>query len=615
MCGIAGFYSIKNVFSKEDLERMTASLAHRGPENQSLFYEHNVGLGHRRLKIIDLSDDANQPMITQSGNSIIVFNGEIYNYKEIQKQFNISAKTTSDTEILLEAYEKVGPEILNHLNGMFAFAVYDKVKKEIFLARDRMGIKPIYYYWDGENFAFASELKSLLQAKFINETKKINYTTINEYLHLGYVPEPNSIFENIFKFPSGSFASISDEKFQIENYWDLDNQLKSEVITDFNTAKSQLKELVTNSVQHRLISDVPFGTLLSGGVDSSLVTAVAQSVSSEKIKTFSIGFNESKFNEAHHAQKVAKFLETDHHEFIVSHDDAKELIDSVVDSYDEPYADASAIPTMLVSKLARQHVTMTLSGDGGDELFHGYGAYNWAKRLNSPLIKAFRKPTSKALKHLSNKYKRASTLFEYENIETIKSHIFSQEQYFFTRKEIGQLIKPEFQKEILLNEETPLVRNLTPAEKQAVFDLNYYLKDDLLVKVDRASMKYSLENRVPLLDHNIVEFALNLDPELKIKNGVQKFLLKELLYDYVPKEYFDRPKWGFSIPLADWLKTDLKYLIDKYLSKESVEDVGICDYSIINDLKSRYLLQNEDYLYNRLWNLIILHQFLRNISK
>jgi len=614
MCGIAGYYSTNSVFSKQELEDMTSSLEHRGPENQSVFVENHVGLGHRRLKIIDLSNDANQPMISHSGKYHIVFNGEIYNYKEIQEQYQIDSKTTSDTEILLEAYEKAGVEILKHLNGMFAFAVYNRVNDELFLARDRMGIKPIYYFFDGENFAFASELKSLLKSQFIHKSIKIDFSAVSAYLHLGYIPEPQSIYKNIYKFPSGAFASIKNSTLKIQSYWKINEHLKLEVISDFNEAKKQLRTLVTNSVKYRLMSDVPFGTLLSGGIDSSLVTAVAQSVSTEKIRTFSIGFKESKFNEAEHARKVAKYLDTEHHEFTVSHNEAKELVESIIDSYDEPFADSSAIPTMLVSKLARQHVTMTLSGDGGDELFHGYGFYNWANRMHNPLIRAFRKPIELTLSNLSNKYKRAAHLFAYEKTETIKSHIFSQEQYYFTRREIRDLLKPEFQNEISINENNSEIRNFSPAENQAIFDLKYYLKDDLLVKVDRASMKYSLENRVPLLDHNIVEFALNLNPELKIHKGIQKHLLKEVLYDYVPKEYFDRPKWGFGIPLVEWLKTDLKYLIDNYLSKESIDATGIFNYAVVQNLKERYLQQNENYLYNRLWQIIVLQMFLKKLQ-
>ena len=312
---------------------------------------------------------------------------------------------------------------------------------------------------------------------------------------------------------------------------------------------------------------MPYGTFLSGGIDSSLITAIASKVSSEKLNTFTIRFDDAKYNEADFAKKIAEYLGTNHHEFTVTYNDAKQLVDEITSVYDEPYADSSAIPTMLVSKLARQHVTMTLSGDGGDELFHGYGAYNWANRLNKPLVSTFRKPISKIFSLMADKYRRAGKVFDYQEISKIKSHIFSQEQYFFSNNELSELLTKEYQTEISYNENFEnLKRTLTPSESKALFDINYYLKDDLLVKVDRASMKYSLETRVPFLDYRIAEFASNISPELKMKNGIQKYILKELLYDYVPKEYFDRPKWGFAIPLKDWLKNDLRYLIENELS-------------------------------------------------
>lgn len=609
MCGITGFYSINKNISHETLRQITTQLTHRGPEFQSEYYLPHIGLGHRRLKIIDLSDAANQPMISKSGKLIIVFNGEIYNFQEIKARYQIQSQTNSDTEILLEAFEKKGPQILSELNGMFALAIYNTVNKKLFIARDRIGIKPLFYFWNGKDLVFASELKALTKVPLISKSLKINHSILNDFLHLGYIPEPNTIYQNIYKFPSGDFAWFDGQKLSVKSYWTLKDQIQPTVLSDFTEAKKQLKNLITNSVKHRLISDVPFGTFLSGGIDSSLVTAVAQSVSSEKIKTFSIGFKESKFNEAIFANKVAKHLKTEHHEFIVSENEAKELIETIIDSYDEPFADTSAIPTMLVSQMARKHVTMTLSGDGGDELFHGYGSYLWNERLNKMHISTFRKIIALSLKTQNSRYKRIANLFEYQNKAQLKSHIFSQEQYNFSQKEISTLLEKNTTPSIEENYEN-LARELTPAEQQALFDLHYYLKDDLLTKVDRASMKYSLETRVPLLDHNIVTFALNLDPKLKIKNGIQKYLLKELLYDYAPKQLFDRPKWGFSIPLEYWLKTDLKYLIDKYLNKATVEQFGLFKYSQIQELLTRYFSGKEDYLYQRIWLLIILHQFL-----
>ena len=363
-----------------------------------------------------------------------------------------------------------------------------------------------------------------------------------------------------------------------------------------------------------MISDVPFGTFLSGGIDSSLVTAIAQSNSDKPINTFSIGFNESKHNESSYAQAVAKQLGTKHHEFTVTEKDALELLDRMTDAYDEPFADSSGIPTMLVSKLARQHVTMTLSGDGGDELFHGYGSYLWAKRLANPLVKLFRKPIGSSLKGLkSSRYDRIATLFNYQDKENIKSHIFSQEIYYFSHAEIAELTGDLSIKFSADTFEVNTKRKLSPTEEQALFDIRFYLKDDLLAKVDRATMQFSLEARVPLLDYRIVEFALNVDPALKIKNGDAKYLLKQVLYDYLPASLFDRPKWGFSIPLDKWLQGDLNFLLEKFTSKEMCDKFGLINYAVLNKYKTEFK-NGKIFYYNRLWQIIVLHKTLEKLQ-
>lgn len=594
---------------------MTDAIAHRGPDANGYFMNECVGLGHRRLSILDLSSSANQPMFSTCGRYVIVYNGEVYNFKEIATELksikpHLNFKTISDTEIILEAFAQWGDSCVNKLNGMFAFSIYDKQNEEVFVCRDRMGIKPIYYYWDGENFVFASELKALKQLN--NKIDfKINAVAINEFLHLGYIPEPHSIYEHIQKFPAGTYLKIKDKKLSFTNYWNSINKIETEIETDYNKTKQTLKQLVESSVKYRMISDVPFGTFLSGGIDSSLVTAVAQKYSDKPVNTFSIGFKEGKHNEASFAKNVAGHLKTNHHEFIVTEKDAIDLVSQLPTVYDEPYADSSAIPTMLVSKLAKQYVSMTLSGDGGDELFLGYGAYKWAERLNNPVTNIFLKPLSLVFSQMGNGYKRVGELLNYKSETAKKSHIFSQEQYFFSRPEIKELMNLEYYREINLNDNYKnLQRSLSAGEEQALFDLNYYLKDDLLVKVDRATMHYSLETRVPLLDYRIVEFALNLSPQLKIHNGVSKYLLKEVLYDYVPKSFFDRPKRGFSIPLSKWLKNDLKFLVDTYLSESMVKKHGVVNYPQVEQLKQQFYKHNIDYLYNRIWLLVVLHQWL-----
>jgi asparagine synthase (glutamine-hydrolysing) len=612
MCGIAGFFSPGKKISQHDLELMTNSMSHRGPDAAGFFFneEKTVGLGHRRLSIIDLSDAANQPMISHSERYVIVFNGEVFNFREIKEQLKISTRTTSDTEIILEAFEKRGSSFVHLLNGMFAIAIYDKAEKKLFLFRDRLGVKPLYYFFDEQNFAFGSEIKTLTQIGFIKRQLKVYQPSVYTFLYAGYIPEPNTIYQNIQRLPAGSFAELANNQLQITSYWKPEEKITSAVNNNFEKAKSELKELLVSSVRYRMISDVPFGTFLSGGIDSSTVTAIAQSISEKPVKTFSIGFKEAKYNESEYARQVSKHLGTQHHEFKVTETDALELIERMMTAYDEPYADSSAIPTMLVSKLARKHVTMTLSGDGGDELFLGYGMYNWAKRLNNPLVKLMRKPLATSLSTLGNRYKRGAKVFNYHNEARIKSHIFSQEQYFFSEEELMQLMTKNYQQHILFNENifTPQ-RKLSTQEEQALFDIKYYLKDDLLVKVDIASMQFSLETRTPFLDYRVVEFALNLSENLKKKDAISKFLLKEILYDYVPKQIFERPKWGFSIPLAKWLKTDLHYLLEKYLNRQTIEKFAVVKWEKTDELLKRFAA-GEDFLYNRLWALILLHKWM-----
>ena len=612
MCGIAGFYSFNKRFSDSDLKKMTDSIAHRGPDADGFYHdtESGVGLGHRRLSILDLSTAANQPMQSHCGRYYICFNGEVYNYREIAEQLGIKCRTTSDTEVILEAFILKGVSFVHLLNGMFAIVIYDSRDKVMYMYRDRLGVKPFIYYWQNGDFVFASEIKALMALGEIKKSKTTKKESIYTFLNAGYIPEPYTVYNNVSKLPAGSYAVIRDGKMEITSYWKPEEKITADKLSDFNSAKVQLKDLLESSVKYRMISDVPFGVFLSGGIDSSTVAAIAQKVSTETIKTFSIGVKDEKMNETGFARSVSEYLKTDHYEFIVSERDSLELVDKMMVAYDEPYADSSAIPSMLVSKLARQHVTMALTGDGGDELFMGYGAYVWADRFEkNPLLKTLRSPISSALNLLSNKYKRASGLFDYSDQKRLKSHIFSQEQYYFSERELNGILNDQYINPLLFVEDYHgLQRKLSAKEEQALFDIKNYLKDDLLVKVDIASMQFSLEARPPFLDYRIVEFALNLDENLKLHDGVGKYLLKEVLYGYVPKHLFDRPKKGFSIPLAKWLHTDLKFLIDNYLSKTSIESAGFVKYEKVHELVKRFE-KGEDYLFNRLWVLILLHKW------
>lgn len=615
MCGISGYFSVEKHINEQDLKSITDAMPHRGPDASGIYQNEakTVGLGHRRLSIIDLSNAANQPMFSACGRFAMVFNGEVFNYMEIKNKLQLQCKTHSDSEVILEAFVKEGINVIHRFNGMFAIAIYDTVLDLLYLIRDRLGVKPLVYFQYNKTIAFASEIKGLLQSNFIKANIEVNKSAPYNFLYLGYVPEPYSAYTNIFKLPAGSYAIVKSGNIEIFDYWKPERKITENVITDFKDAKTKLNDLLLSSVKYRMVSDVPFGAFLSGGIDSSLVTAMAQRNSELPLNTFSIGFQEATHNESKFAKQVANHLGTNHTEFIVSEQDALELIDKIFTAYDEPYADSSALPTMLVSKLAKEKVTMVLTGDGGDELFHGYGAYHWAKRLDNPILKTVRKPLAAMLSMSNPVLRRGAKVLNYPNEQTLKSHIFSQEQYFFSQAELRQMLLPSLQQNLLLQEDVITKRKLSAIEAQSLFDIRYYLKDDLLVKVDRATMQFSLEARTPFLDYRVVEFALNLHESLKINNGIVKYLLKEVLYDYVPREIFNRPKWGFAIPLAKWMKRDLNYILTEWLSNENVEQCKIAKPEYVQKLKQRFM-NGEIILYNRLFALALLHQWMKKYA-
>lgn len=607
MCGFTGLVGFGN--NTEDVRKMTQRIAHRGPDAEGWWNDDVCSLGHRRLSIIDLSEAANQPMISHCGRYVMAYNGEIYNFRQIRDELGRSMNTTSDTEVILEAFAGWGPGFVHRLNGMFAIAIWDIQEKKLHLFRDRMGIKPLYYYHDGSEFAFASELKALTANQKIASTLSIDMQAVQYFLHLGVVPEPYSIFGQIRKFPKGSYAVFSGGQLSITTYWKPEEKIQASLLSDEQEATERLKTLLTESVRMRLMSDVPYGTFLSGGIDSSLVTAVAQSLLGEQLNTFTIGLSDEMFNEAGHARKISEYLGTRHHDFIISEQDALEQLPGLNDIFDEPFADSSAIPTLLVSQMSRRHVTMTLSGDGGDELFFGYGAYQWAQRLHYPFLKTFRRPVRDILRMGSSRMRRASWLFDTDKNTGIRPHIFSQEQYLFSEAEVRNMTGRLFESSSLCSYEKLIPdRDLTSSELQALFDIKYYLADDLLVKVDRASMYHSLETRVPLLDYRIAEFALNLSPELKYRNKQRKYLLKKVLYQYLPPEFFARPKRGFSIPLAKWMRGSLNEYMMDYLHSEklmSLLQLNIDDIPAVRKWKS-----GDDLYYNRVWQLVVLSKWL-----
>ncbi len=598
---------------------MVNVLRQRGPDASGTFINSGATtiLGHTRLSIIDLSESANQPFYSGSGRYVIVYNGEIYNYVSLQKilrhNHGIVFKTNSDTEVIVEGFGIWGAGIVDKLEGMFSLAIYDQQEHQLFLTRDRMGKKPLFYFQSDSIVAFASEIKSLLQIPFVSESRRINKRAVSHFLHLGYIPEPDTIFENIKKFPSANYAVYGKglpSEFQC--YWNNLTTESAELDISEEHAKASLGKLLEDSVKKRLVGDVSIGSFLSGGTDSSLITALAARQVSQKMKTFSIGFKDRKFDEAEYARRVAKHLGTDHNEFILEERKALEILPEYLNYFDEPFADPSAIPMMMVSKMARKEVKVVLTGDGGDELFQGYGSYRWADRLETLPFKLAGGMISK-LMGLSgaSRVQRVAHLVEPVKIGSIQSHIFSQEQYYFAQHEIKESIlkhKNEFVPFLYSQEDMNAA--LSASEKQARFDLSYYLKDDLLVKVDRASMYYGLECRCPLLDHGLVEFALTLPQSFKRKAGVSKWMLKEMLTEFLPDDLIHRPKWGFSVPMTTWLKGDLRYLIDNHLSKQALEETDLFQVEEVQSL-IRQFDQGKDYLYQRLWVLIVMQRWFR----
>lgn len=605
MCGIAGAFR-KDGIDMEKMKKATDTMYHRGPDAGGYYISPDaaVFLGHRRLSIIDLSVTANQPMASSDGRYEIVYNGEIYNFMELRHKLpGFSWHTSGDTEVILELFAAFGKESFSWLNGIFSFGIYDTLKQQLWLCRDQLGIKPLFIQKQEGQLLFASELKMIIAA---GGQQEINKASIPYFLHLGYIPEPLTIYKEIEKFPSAHYAcfDIGSGSWEQKKYWDGNDHYLKPQSGDEATLLKMYREKLFAAVERQMISDVPLGTFLSGGIDSSLVTAVAAQVNPGKVKSFSIGFEEAAFDESQYAGQVAKHLNTEHHLFKVKLDDVLQLVPDFMSVYDEPFADSSAFPTMLVSRLARKHVTVALSGDGGDEFFQGYGMYAWAERLNDPKVRLMRKPLHLVSKLMKERYQRAGKLFDYKYRSNIPSHIFSQEQYMFSEKELGHLLSdPGFD----FREFNRLPGKGSAREQQAFWDMNHYLKDDLLVKVDRASMRYSLETRVPLLDQELVNFALGVPLSLKIKEGYgTKYMMKQVLYDLVPRTIFERPKRGFAIPLNKWLGNELKPLLDKYLNAAVVTEAGLVHGDHVADVLQQY--QNgKTYLYNRVWVLLVLH--------
>jgi asparagine synthase (glutamine-hydrolysing) len=553
MCSILGYFNTSLSF--KEVEQYNKKMSHRGPDASEVkeysFNGKNLYLGHNRLAIQDLDIRANQPM--ENERFVIVFNGEIYNHFEIRKELSFTDfKTHSDTETLLYAFSEFGIEkTINKLNGMFAIGLFDKKNQKLYLIRDRVGIKPLYWTFQNNEFIFGSELKAI-RDDFKEESNK----SLVKFMSLGYIPNDNSYYKNIYKLKPAHFLVFDGRNIEIKKYWDLPEE---KIDISFNEAVEEVEYLLKKSIKYRLLADVEVGSFLSGGVDSSLVSAIMANVSNKQIKTFTIGFNEKKYDESLYAKKIANHIGSKHYEYKFSANDVLNLMENFDYYYDEPFGDASALPTMLLSKITKDNVTVALSGDGGDELFLGYDRYFFTEIYYKKLKNIPFKGIISKLFELSSSDKLKKMSYPMKNLT--KENLYSVINTAVKPWEIDKVFNNEFNRSFLELEEYK--NKFESIEDFSKFDFYKYLPDDILTKVDRASMAYSLEARVPILDKEIVEFAYKLPQNIKLQNG-PKSILKEILYKYVPRELIERPKMGFSVPLKEWFRNELKdILFDK----------------------------------------------------
>lgn len=592
MCGICGFVSRQKI-SVEQLVEMNDTMYHRGPNDSGAqIYPMKdgfaVGLAQRRLSILDLSPSGHQPMHSKDGRVSLVFNGEIYNFSELKKELSdYSFCSTCDTEVILAAYLKWGIDCVKKLNGMFAIAIFDRETQALHLVRDRIGKKPLYYWFENGNLVFASELKPIMVCPGF--AKRIQTGVLPRYLYQQYISGPETVFENVYKVAPGERITFVNGKLQKQKYWDLKevyHQKKENPPKSFEEAKAQLKALLETAVAQRMVADVPLGTFLSGGYDSSLVTAVAQSLSREPVKTFSIGFEEKQYNEAEYAKEVAAYLGCDHTEMYIGEQDMFRLIESIPKYYDEPFADSSQIPSMLVSELARKDVTVALSGDGGDEFFCGYNVYDkvlQAQKLDK--IGAVAGAVGDVL-HITDKYPfKVRVIAKNRNKEAKTQFIagnYLKAAEGMVRKDKNTFLPCYYDFETKYQEKNW-------QERRMLLDMETYLPEDILCKVDRASMKYSLETRCPILDTNVMEYAFSMPHEFKYGNGMKKRILKELAYDYIPREMLERKKTGFSVPLDKWLRGPLKEQVLAFAGAEFLNRQGIFDAAYVESFLKNYM--------------------------
>ena len=622
MCGIAGFIERNKITPPAEreilLDRMCKIITHRGPDEQGTIVKDRAALGMRRLSIIDLKS-GQQPIFDCSGNLAIVFNGEIYNFLELKKELQSCGhkfKTNSDTETIVHAYEEYGADCVRHLRGMFAFAIYDFRDESLFIARDRVGKKPLFYSLTKQgNFVFGSELKVLIEHGEIS--KEIDYSALDAYLTFGYVPEEFCIFKGVQKLEPAHFLIFKNGEITTKKYWDFDYSENSEIKSEAEYIET-LRDLIKDAVKVRLISEVPLGAFLSGGVDSSAVVGMMSQILETPVKTFSIGFNEDSFNELKFARIAAKHFNTEHHEFIVT-PDLVEIVDDLIWHFDEPFADSSALPTYMVSKMARDFVTVVLSGDGGDELFAGYTRYVIDRKRSGleKLPKAVRqnvlRPLSESLPHgtIGKNYLYSISLDSVSRYIDNISHFGNLKKNALYSAEFRQNLNGDFGKGAAVYQKIAgSVLSKNPIDKLLYLDSKTYLPSDILTKVDRMSMATSLEARVPLLDHKLIEFVTKIPAQLKLKNLETKYIFKKAMEGIVPNEILYREKQGFGVPINEWINLQLKERIGSDLLEKRTLERDYFETGYIETLLDEHRKERRDHSH-ALWILWMLELWHR----
>ncbi len=585
MCGIAGFIDVER--SRENAEQLIDNMCrvirHRGPDDQGAWVGDGVALGMRRLSIIDLAG-GHQPIFNEDESILVVFNGEIYNYRELQQELQARGhhfRTNSDTESIVHAYEEYGDDCVKHLRGMFTFALWDRKRQRLLAARDRFGKKPLNYYWDGQRLIFGSEIKSILEA---NIPREVNPLALDEYLPYGWVPTPKTLFKGVSKVPAAHILIYEDGQISTKRYWEL--PFTPTCQDDEATAIERTRELLKEAVQVRLMSEVPLGAFLSGGVDSSVVVGLMSSMMSQPVKTFSIGFEEDDYSELPYARQVARHFGTDHHEFFVR-PELVAVLPQLVWAYDEPFADPSMLPTYYVSKLAREHVTVVLTGDGGDEIFGGYNTYQ--RELTISRIPGFMRFLlgygSMLMPDGMRGKKRLSSLRKDSATRCVQASVIfppGSRSLMYSPEYFAQ-VRDHNPNERLINE-FRAVSDLNVTAQQQYADVQLYLPDDILVKVDKASMINSLETRAPMLDQHLAEYVASLPSSIRTRNGALKYLLKRIAADMLPAEILMRRKQGFGVPIDHWLRKDLTDYAYGLLDSPRARQRGIFNPEFIRNL-------------------------------